>query len=129
MNLGGYFNKVGNERFGYEDVMGRYGFGTANAEGVSLLDLSKNQKLRLCHKIFSKDREKLITYKSGSAETQIDFILVRPLTGQSIINCKVIPGEACLTQHRLLRADLLLREFQRKQRKGDRKIKLWKLKD
>ena len=45
------------------------------------------------------------------------------------MNCKVIPGEACLTQHRLLRADLRLRKFKRKQWKGEKKIKLWKLKD
>ena len=128
--VGGDFNcHIGNERSGYEDVMGRYGFGTANAEGVALLDLCKNQGLKICNTLFRKDREKLITYKSGSAETQIDFILVKPVTGQSVMNCKVIPGEACLTQHRLLRADLRLRKFKRKQWKGEKKIKLWKLKD
>ena len=58
--------------------------------------------------MFKRDREKKITYKSGGAETQIDFILQRKASGVWLRDCKVIPGEACLTQHRLLRADLNL---------------------
>ena len=45
-------------------------------------------------------------------------------------NFKVFPGEACLTQHRLLWAEVVIRR--RKKRiwnRGEKKIKAWKLKD
>merc|ERR1712035_70036 len=44
-------------------------------------------------------------------------------------NCKVIPGEECLTQHRLLCADFKIRDMKRPKMKGERRIKVWKLKD
>ena len=45
-------------------------------------------------------------------------------------NCKEIPGEVCLTQHRLLWAEVMIRG--RKKRvwnRGEKKIKAWKLKN
>ena len=128
--IAGDFNcHVGTDRAGYEEVMGPYGYGTANPEGVALLDLCKNQGLKIANTCFEKDTEKLITYKSGSAATQIDYIIIKPFTGQSLTNCKVIPGEACVSQHRLLRADIKIADFHKKSWKGSRKLKLWKLED
>ena len=46
-----------------------------------------------------------------------------------VTDCKAIPGEACLTQHRLVRADLKVVDIKRKKWKGIKKIKVWKLKD
>ena len=44
-------------------------------------------------------------------------------------NCKVIPGEACLTQHRLLRAEVVIRGGKKRVwKRGEMKIKAWKLK-
>ena len=64
--------------------------------------------------MFKKDREKKITYNSGGTETQIDFILLKKARGIWIKDCKVIPGQACLTQHCLLRADLNVTNLKRK---------------
>ncbi len=45
-------------------------------------------------------------------------------------NCKVIPGEECLTQHRLLCSDFKIKNMKMpKIRKGEKKIKMWKLKN
>lgn len=44
-------------------------------------------------------------------------------------NCKAVPGEACLLQHRMVRADLLIADAKKKEWKGERKIKMWKLKN
>ena len=44
-------------------------------------------------------------------------------------NCKVIPGEACLTQHRLLWAEVGIKGRKRVWNRGEIKIKDWKLKD
>ena len=120
---------IGNIRTGYESVMGDYGFGTSNVEGIAMLDICKNQNLKISNTYFKKDREKLITYKSGEAETQLDYIIFRPKLGQNIVDCKVIPGEECLTQHRLVRADFSIKDLRKKKWMGERRLKLWKLRE
>ncbi len=45
-------------------------------------------------------------------------------------NYKVIPGEECLTQHRLLCSDFKIKNMKMpKIRKGEKRIKMWKLKN
>ncbi len=45
-------------------------------------------------------------------------------------NCKVIPGEECLTQHRLLCCDFKIKNMKMpKIRNGEKRIKMWKLKN
>ncbi len=56
-------------------------------------------------------------------------LLMRKKTGVSVRNCTVIPGEACLAQHRMVRADLIVTNMKRQKRKGIRRIKIWKLKN
>ena len=51
-------------------------------------------------------RSHLITYSSGQNETQIDFILTTKGDRKMVEDCKVIPGEAVVPQHRLLVADI-----------------------
>ena len=102
---------------------------TQNEDGLALLDICKNQCLKVANTVFRKDPEKLITYKSGGVSTQLDLILWRPKLNINLINCKVIPGEECLTQHRLVRADFKLREWRKKKWKGAKKIKTWRLKN
>ena len=74
-------------------------------------------------------KEKVITYNSDGSETQIDLILFRPLRGQTLADCKVIAGEACLPQHRMVRANFEISGFQSRKWIGAKKLKLWKLAD
>ena len=76
-----------------------------------------------------RKKEKVITYKSDGSETQIDLILLRPLSGQTLVDCKVIPGRGVLSQHRLVRANFEISEFQSRKWIGAKKLKLWKLAD
>ena len=46
-----------------------------------MLELFQSKELRVIKTMFKKDRKKKITYKSGGAETQIDFILLRNAKG------------------------------------------------
>ena len=120
---------IGSSNVGYENIMGAYGYGNQNDDGVALLDICNNHNLRIANSYFCKDDEKLITYKSGNISTQLDLILWRSRRDVNLINCKAIPGEECLTQHRLVRADFKIKNFQRKKWKGMKKLKVWKLKD
>ncbi len=79
---------------------------------------------------FKKKREHLITYKGVDLESQIDNIMLRQSEVVNIKNCKVIPGEACLTQHRQLCCDFIIRSMKMpKTWRGEKSIKLWKLKN
>ena len=72
--IGGDFNgHVGKKRDGYEMVHGGYGFGDRNEAGVSILDFAVAYDLILANTYFKKRDEHLITFKSRSNKSQIDF--------------------------------------------------------
>ena len=80
---------------------------------------------------FTKTRNQLITFKSGNSESQIDYILTNRRHLKDIINCKTIPGEAVVSQHRLVVMDLRTRTKKKRQyrRENEVKIKWWRIKD
>ena len=53
----------------------------------------------------------MVTYQSGNAATQIDFILYRWSFRKQVSNVKVILGEECASQHRLLVGDFRVSEL------------------
>ena len=128
--VGGDVNAhVGVDIAGYEEVLGVYGYGVRNPEGITVLDLCKNQGLRVLNSFFRKEREKQITYKTGDAETQIDLILMRPKPGATATDCAAIPGEAFLTQHRVVRAKIEIKGYSKRKKPLRKKLKIWKLKN
>jgi hypothetical protein len=50
----------------------------------------------------NKGEARKITYKSDGCKTVVDYILVRGSDRTKLGDVKVIPEEACITQHRLL---------------------------
>ena len=83
---------------------------------------------RLGTTFFNKNEEHLITYKSGGNSSQIDFIMTRRADLKEMRDCKVIPGEEVVSQHRLLCAVLRTKEAKRKRRTREKRIKIWTLK-
>ena len=110
-------------------VMGRFGYGTKNSEGETVLGICQNHGLRILNTFFQKEEEKLITYKSGDNRTQIDLLLMRRATGVLCTDCHAVPGEECLTQHRPVRAKISVAGYRRKIYHGIKRVKLWRLKD
>lgn len=129
--IGGDLNgHIGSDRHGFEDVMGSYGIGERNNEGHTILEFSLANDLKILNTCFQKPREKKITYKSGDAETQIDFLLMKKSENIWARDCKVIPGEACVPQHRLLCVDVIVKGWKGVAvKKTAKRIKQWKLKD
>ena len=120
---------VGVEDGGYEDVMGKHGIGTRNREGERILEFCHGRDVVIQNTMFKKDREKKITYKSGGAETQVDYIMLKRHREMKVKDCKVIPGEACIPQHRMLVADVVVTSSCEGgfRKKGRKKLKTWKL--
>ena len=82
--------------------------------------------LAICNTFFQKKDEHIITYRSGTRQSTIDYILVR----RFVKYCNVIPGEAVATQHRpLILAMELEKPKKTKKISREKKIKWWNLKN
>ena len=101
--VGGDMNgHVGTEAVGFPEVHGGMGYGTRNEDGERLLEYCESLELALTNTYFTKKDEHKITYKSGNHMSQIDFMLVRRRDLGRVLDCRVVPGEAVVTQHRLV---------------------------
>ena len=49
----------------------------------------------------------MITYENGDVESQIDYLLMKEKTF-TVLKYKMILGEECMTQHRLLCVDMVV---------------------
>ncbi|XP_019266632.1 PREDICTED: craniofacial development protein 2-like [Nicotiana attenuata] len=104
--MGGDFNgHIGSSAGGYTEVHGGFGFGERNGGCTLLLDFAKAFDLVIANSSFSKREEHLVTYQSSVAKTQIDYLLLRKYDRRLCEDCKVIPSETLVTQHRLLVMD------------------------
>jgi hypothetical protein len=116
--IGGDLNgHVGKSRDGYDRVHGGHGFGCKNEAGETILQTALALDMGICNTYFRKKDEHLITYKSGGARAQIDYILTRRTDIARVKNCKVIPGESATAQHRLTVADMYMKVEVSKRRK------------
>ena len=97
------------DKLGYERVHGGYSFGDKNETGESILDFALASDLMVANTIYKKRKDHLITFKSGSVKSQIDYFIVRKVDCLKCNDCKVIPGENLASQHRILVLDLCFR--------------------
>ncbi|KAM1087697.1 hypothetical protein ACFX2B_013050 [Malus domestica] len=90
--IGGDLNgHVGRETGNYGGFHGGHGFGERNEDGEAILDFAMAYDLFLANTFFKKREEHVITYKSGSSKTQIDFLLMRK---EDRITSKEVLGES-----------------------------------
>jgi hypothetical protein len=122
---------VGTDINGYEGVHGGHGYGIRNEEGDRFLEMAQGLNLTIMNTYFKKPEEQKITYRSGTRSSQIDFIVVRNEDRKQVRDCKVIPGEAAVAQHRILVMDLIMNITHQRGNKVRQKerIRTWKLKD
>ena len=97
---------VGRSSSDYEGVHGGNGFVTRNSEGERILELGDAMDMIVCNTFFQKRDSRLITYSSGGNQSQIEYILTKKDDRKLISDVKVIPGEECALQHKLLVADM-----------------------
>ena len=128
--IGGDLNgHVGTTSAGFEAVHGGFGYGSRNQEGEEVLDFAVAFDLMIANTFFRKKESHLVTFSSGQHCSQIDFVLARRKDKRACLDCKVIPGECVVSQHKLLVADFRfqVRARRDKQAKIER-TKWWKLK-
>jgi len=128
--IGGDFNShVGEESGGFARIHGGFGFGTRNQEGEDFLNFAVAYDLMVANTFFRKRESHLVTFCSGQHRSQIDFMLTRKGDQRSCIDCRVIPGECVVTQHKLVIMDFRFRiGVVRDKCNKEVKIKWWNLK-
>ena len=127
--LGGDLNgHVGATNVGFGRVHGGFGYGSRSQEGEDVLNFVLAYDLLIANTLFRKRESHLVTFLSGQHSSQIDFILGRRVDRRDCLDCKVIPGECVVSQHKLVVADfcLWIRVHQDKCAKMAR-TKWWKL--
>ena len=127
---GGDFNgHVVKHSAGFEGVHGSSEYGMRNQDGLHILDFCVANKLAITNTFFRKNKSRFITFSSRGNHTQIDFILVRRAKLKNIKDTKLISGEECITQPKLLVCDLVVSEKPVKHIHIPPRRKTWKLKD
>ena len=94
---------------GYEGVHGGSRYGERNADGDKVLEFAVANDFVIGNTFFVKRDCHLITYQSGNAKTQIDFILLKKRNLKMAKDIKVIPSEECVPQYKLLICELRLK--------------------
>ena len=97
---------VGRDIDGYDGVHGGHGLGVRNEEGIKIMDFATAYQMRLMNTYYTKRENHLVTYNSGGRRSQIDFIMLRKEYTNECKNCKALPKEAIIIQHRILIAEL-----------------------
>ena len=120
---------IGKETEGYEEAHGRRAYGVRNTEGERVLEFAVAHNMTISNSWFAKSDNHLITYESGGAKTQVDYILVRKQHRKDIRDTKVIPGEECAPQHRLLVYDFRVPNPVKVKHHFQPRIRTWRLKD
>ena len=84
---------VGKTSSGFEGLHGGHGYGDRNPEDTRILELCVSADLVITNTFFTKCDSQLLTFRSGNACSQIDYILVRKSDFKSVRDVKVISGE------------------------------------
>ena len=126
---GDWNGHVGREAAGYEGVHGGSGYGERNVDGDRILEFAVANDFVIGNTFFVKRDSHLITYQSGNAKTQIDFILLRKRNLKMAKDIKVIPSKECVPQHKLLICELRLKTPKPHPKPFSPKLRYWKLKE
>jgi hypothetical protein len=86
-------------------VHGGFGYESRNQEGEGILNFALAYDLFVANTFFRKRVSHLVTFSSGQHCSLIDFIFARREDRHACLDCKVIPGECVVPQHKLVVAD------------------------
>ena len=125
---GGDFNgHRGRNNSGKEETIGKYGVGERNEAGDNCVAFAISHYMRVVDTYFEKAERQNITYKSGAAEWQNDYILCRSGDKGNIKDGKVILGESVTNQHRPLVCTLISNKATERKPSKVPRTKWWKL--
>jgi hypothetical protein len=92
---------MGSKRIWLESIHGGQGFRERNEAGTDIFNFALAYDLTTAKTWFQKRDSHLVTFRSGLHACQKDFFIMRSRFQSGCTDCKVIPGESMVTQHRL----------------------------
>jgi hypothetical protein len=107
--IGDLNGHVGSTRVGFDGVHVGLGYGSRNQEGEGILNFALAYDLIVKNTLFRKRVSHQVTFSNDQHCSQIDFILVRREDRHACLDCKVIPRECVVPQHKLVVADFRFR--------------------
>jgi hypothetical protein len=108
--IGGDLNgHIGSTRVGFDGVHGGFGYGSRNQEGVGISNFALACDLIVANTLFRKRVSYLVSFSNDQHCSQIDFILTRREDRHASLDCKVMPGECVVPQHKLVVVDFRFR--------------------
>jgi len=113
---GDFNGHVGEKVEGFAGVHGGKGYGVRNLEGEMLLKFADSKEMFVANTWFEKELSKKITYESGDCRSVIDYVLMRQSERKFVVDVKVIPGEPCILQHKLMVCRLRVGKQMKKKR-------------
>jgi len=90
---GDFNGHIGEDNDGYNTAHGGFDYRERNNGGVSVLDFAVAYELVVVSSFFKKKEGHLVSFKSGSIKTQINYFLIRTDNRRLCKDCKVIPSE------------------------------------
>ena len=120
---------VGEGNIGDKEIMGRYGAGTRNKEGATVVDFERRMDLAIVNTYFKKKDEHRVTYKSGEKSIQVDYVMCRRRNLKEMCDCKVTVNECVAKQLRMVVCKMALMVKKKQAEKLKPKIRRWKLKE
>jgi len=122
-NLNGH---IGAKTNGHVMAHGCFGYRERNNARISILNFVVAYDLMIVNSYFKKKDDHLVTFKSGTTKTQIDYFLIRANNRGLCKDCKVLPSEYLGTQHSLLVMDVEFKFLKRKKISvGNPRVKWW----
>jgi len=112
----------------YRVIHRGFSYEERSSRRVYILDCTMAYDLLIINSFFKKNDDHLVTFKSGSTRTQIDFFLMRAHNRREDKDCKVTASECLIMQHRLLVLAVRIKSLKRKRRRvADCKVRWWNL--
>jgi hypothetical protein len=96
---------VSTTNIGFEEVHGGFGYGDRNQKGNDILDFAISYNPFIPSTFFRKMQSHLVTFSSSQHSSQIDLVLIRRMDRRACLDCKVIPRECVVAQHKLVVTD------------------------
>ena len=91
------------------------------------MEMLRRNGLAVAGTFFQKKKSHKITNKGGWHKTELDLLVVRQHQLGRAKDCKALPGEYVITQHKPVVFDVRLKKW--KMTMGSKNIKWWKCKD